>query len=271
MEHLTKQQIVLLTLFTSFVTSMATGIVTVSLMDQSPTGVTQTINNVVERTIERVISDGSNNTSTNTANVMDYKDQVAINAEVVGESIVRIKSQGGNADSVTGLGIIVSPDGVVLTDKASVSGMGDLVARLYDGKELPIHVIQSQIDGDIVFAVINIPKDKKDSIHLSPIKFASSVKLGQSVFSLHGKNINSLEQGIIKTVDDNNSSNALTLVSPILTSIDSSNIDIGSPLFTISGEVIGIETTTFKDNKEKDKSIFYPINALKPSIPVISK
>jgi hypothetical protein len=54
MEHLNKAQIVLLTLFVSFVASMATGIVVVTLMQQSPEPVAQTITKVIERTIEKV-------------------------------------------------------------------------------------------------------------------------------------------------------------------------------------------------------------------------
>ena len=65
MEQLTKQQIVLVTLLVGFVTSITTGIVTVSLMNQSPKGVSQTITQVVERTIERVASSAGAASTTN--------------------------------------------------------------------------------------------------------------------------------------------------------------------------------------------------------------
>ena len=53
MESLTKTQIVLLVLLVSFVTSLTTGIVTVTLVNQAPQPVTHTINKVVEKLVPR--------------------------------------------------------------------------------------------------------------------------------------------------------------------------------------------------------------------------
>src|SRR6185436_15876866 len=92
LNDLNKNQIVLLTLLVSFVTSIATGIVTVALMDQAPPGVTQTINRVVEHTIERVVSAPAQTASVITKETVVLKedDLVVAAIEKNASSLVRI-------------------------------------------------------------------------------------------------------------------------------------------------------------------------------------
>src|SRR3989344_1915088 len=54
LEDLNKSQLILLTVLVNFVTSVATGILTVSLLDTAPAIVTQTVNKIVEHTVETV-------------------------------------------------------------------------------------------------------------------------------------------------------------------------------------------------------------------------
>ncbi len=251
MEYLSKQQIVLLTLLVSFVTSIATGIVAVSLMGQSPQGVTETINHVVEKTIERVVSDSSpTDTSTTVAAAVAPIDPIPLAVDKVSRSLVRLKPMGSKADAVTGLGVIVSKDGIIVTDKSAISSLGNLVAVFSDGQEFPIQVVQSQIDGDIVFVVVQVPNDKKSVI--IPLTFSSSIKLGQSVLALSGKESNILATGLVKKVEEN-----------ISTSIPASEVMVGSPVFDLTGNGIGIRLTSLTDG------IFYSFAQLKQSIPVL--
>src|SRR5947207_993777 len=124
MEELTKTQIVLLTLLVSFVTSIATGIVTVALVDQSSSGVGQTIQTVIEKTIQTV-APGVNSSEDN--KVIIPKSNPSTNSPAPSESdlivqavaknspaLVRIKKANTGSDQAfAALGIIVSKSGVV--------------------------------------------------------------------------------------------------------------------------------------------------------------
>jgi hypothetical protein len=51
LEDLNKSQLLLLTILVNFITSIATGILTVSLLDEAPPIVSQTVNRIVEQTV----------------------------------------------------------------------------------------------------------------------------------------------------------------------------------------------------------------------------
>ena len=53
-EEMSKSQLILLTILVNFITSVATGILTVSLLDHAPAVVTQTVEHVVDHTIETI-------------------------------------------------------------------------------------------------------------------------------------------------------------------------------------------------------------------------
>jgi len=54
-KELNKQQLILLAILLSFITSIATGIVTVTLMQRAPTSVTVPINRIVRQTVEKIV------------------------------------------------------------------------------------------------------------------------------------------------------------------------------------------------------------------------
>jgi len=269
MEDLTKQQVVLLALFVSFVTSLATGIVTVSLMDQAPQGIIRTINQVVERTINQVATpqEAAVGAAANALSV-SVTDQVADTVNTVSQSVVKIKDR--SSSHILGLGLIVSRDGIVLTDKATIAQFPDYVAVLADGKALPMSVVQSQDGGDIVFlkmfpqpASPGAAIDPADAV-FTPVAFADSFKLGQVALAVSGTSTAMLGQGVIDEIV--HSSDASSAPVSIGTSIPLSKTFLGSPLFDVTGKVVGMRTQSFSKG---DTAAFYPLKELKAVIPVV--
>ena len=256
MDQLSKQQLILLALLVSFVTSLATGIVTVSLMDQAPRGVIQTINRVVERTIEQV---SPQEAATGKA-VINSAEQLGLVMKNVSASIVKIKDQ--SKDQIIGLGAIVTGRGVMLTDKALISANG-AEAVLADGLNIPISVVQSQINGDIVFVA---PRVKITPTPVfKAISLGDSTVLGQSVFSLSGTSTLILGHGLIIEISPSqNLSNSQPTL--IRTSIRSLNTLPGSLLFDLEGRAIGLYAPSFSS---QDSLVFFPLKGLRTVIPVL--
>lgn len=120
--ELNKKQLVLLTLLITFVVSIGTGIVTVSLMKQVPPTVPQTINNVIQRTIEKVTTieqtKDHNNESKNYFNMDTGNQLVSIFKKTETATAEDDPSLGG--DKEIGQGVIISDEGLVLVNSNTV-------------------------------------------------------------------------------------------------------------------------------------------------------
>src|SRR3989344_1288934 len=168
MENLTKHQLILVALLISFVTSIATGIVTVSLMDQAPKAVIQTINRVVERTVERVVTEPPKKGSAVVKEtiVVKEEDKIIEAIEKNAKSMVRIykadsSAVGGNSlKSFVGIGILISKDGDVATDGSIISPSSSYSVVLNDAKEYNVNSVSSQDSNPIAFLRI-IPKENE--------------------------------------------------------------------------------------------------------------
>jgi S1-C subfamily serine protease len=269
MENLTKQQIVLLTLLVSFMTSIATGIVTVSLVNQAPPNTTNTIERVIENTVASALPSGNTaavgnlTPSTNSGSLV-----AAINN--VSKSIVKIHEY-GKQDSVSGLGVVINDRGAIMTDKSVIAGLVENAATYPDGREYRLTIIQSQINGDLVFLGPVISANQFSST--SPASTASFVpadigtfpKLGETIASLGGTDGGTLGVGVVDQIITTGASSTPTAIS---TTIDPSKTLTGSPLFDISGTVVGIQTSFLSSNlSSKSGTEFYPIAPIKAAFP----
>lgn len=270
LEELTKTQIVLLVLLVSFVTSIATGIVTVSLLDQAPPALTQTINRIVERTVERVVPETSQKATAatpivtrETTVVVKDEDLITQAIEKNRKSIVRIQKvtaqEAGDTKRVTvGLGVVVNIGGVVATDSAIIERGTPYAALTSDGASYVLkisHLTESPV------ALLTIQKGQDDKTKFAPVQFSdlSKLRLGQSVISFSGALRDDIQIGIIRSLVTADVPPEKEGEEPakILAFIDTDVSDAvlpGTPLLNIFGEFVGIETGAARDRSPRSFS-----------------
>jgi S1-C subfamily serine protease len=258
MEHLTKQQIVLLTLLVSFMTSIATGIVTVSLINQAPAGTTNTVERIIQDTVASALP------SSNLAAVgqpgSSSGGSLTTSIDTISKSIVKVGEYAGDTP-VSGLGVVVNARGTVMTDKSVIAGLNNDGITYPNGKSYRAVVIQLQTNGDLVFLDPVVSASNATSTIFVPASIGTFPKLGEAVASLGGSNADTLGVGVVDQIITAGASSTPTAIS---TTIDSSKVLTGSPLFDLSGAVIGIQTSSLSS---KSGTEFYPITPVKSAFP----
>lgn len=261
LEQLNKTQIILLTLLVSFVSAIATSIFTVKILEEAPPAVTQTINRVVERTIERVVpaepSDSGKEQTVvekETTVVVKEDDLITASIEKNKKKLVRLvtvtETEGPPTGTSTeptidresvfhGIGIIVGANGLIAT-AAKVADIPDLRAITDDKTEYTVEVVN--VSGDIAY--LQAKKEDGSPVSLNPVTFvdSSTLKLGQTVIALGGEERTSVATGIIASLVEGE----VTVGDTTETSLTAIRTNIGgsipgSPLVNIFGEVVGID------------------------------
>lgn len=245
-EELNKSQIVMLTLLVSFVTSIATGIVTVSLMDQAPPTVTQTINRVVERTVERVVPQETQTATVITEErtvVVRESELIAQAVDRVSPSIVRVHGidEDDEMDDFISRGAIVAP-GTIVTALGEMQ-VGDEYYIVFSDKKV---VLGSIVSVDGVNALAMLSYTESDESEIAPAAFVTtSPKLGQTVVALTGEDKVKVASGLVTgfidgSVQEDAEGEKTTGDQLFETNIAQSAIVRGSIIINTDGAVIGL-------------------------------
>lgn len=265
MEQLTKTQALLLNLLVTFVTSIATGIVTVSLLEQAPSTVTRTINRVVEKTVERIVPTNTGQATVVTEKVIVKAEDLTVKAvEENSQSMIVLRGTGVDGSELhAGLGFIVSPDGIAVADRQSLAGADPAsLLALYRGTAFPAAIISSETAHGFVLLKLHPPKEepapaaatttenennKKSVPAFVPVRFtdSSAVKSGQSAIFLSGRKGTSVVIGIVSDLVTETVQNSATKkederLRAIRVSTPLSAESGGAPFITAEGTVAGI-------------------------------
>lgn len=265
LEKLTKTQLILLALLVSFVTSIATGITTVTLMDQAPLFITQPITRVVQRTVEKIIPGETREVTLIETVIIKEEDLIveAINANR--NTIVVISSLVDDEDledqQVVGGGFIISRSGFVVTDSAFVSEEESYSITIGDDI-FNIELITKNEEG---FSLLKIalPDGQLELSSYANLISAKNLKEGQNVIALSGPSISvsigiisgflnkdivveessdgEIEEGLEGELEEDGEKiqEMVTVLDRILTTLNLSSEQSGSIVINSDGQVIG--------------------------------
>ncbi len=220
LEELSKTQTILLAVLVSFVTSIATGIVATSFLNEAPAATFgQTVHKVVERTVKKVVPNKEDTTGAENATTVKETTVVVRESDMIMESInkntknlVRLyevsdtpniensastspESSVNSEVNFAGLGVVISEDGLVVTPTGLLTKSEEYEARFYDGRKFNIQ--KTNVGSDGLTLVKILKKNPNQKFSRANIVKPSTLNIGKKVITLSGEESRSVAVGII--------------------------------------------------------------------------
>ncbi len=242
MDELNKSQLILLAILVSFVTSIATGIMTVSLLNQAPLNITQTINRVVERTVEKVAPGSS---GVKEVPVVVTEEELIIKVINNASPAVGKITLPNATDKSIGLAYFVGDGSLAVTAYNNLPDPGNKVGSQYvvtleSGVKATVNLVA--FDADNKLAILKVVKTETPATDKSPIiptlKLAkSNVAVGQTVIAIGSivSDASPVSVGIVSALS-NGAGATTTMIKANAATAD----NLGGPLLSIQGEALGV-------------------------------
>jgi len=225
-EDLSKSQLLLLMVLVNFVVSIATGVLTVSLLDQAPPTVTRTINQIVERTVETVSAEGPIPIVTTPAKPVPSQEETLTTA--IQGAVARTVTihTGATSTPAVAIGVYFAKSRIVATTMRP---------------ELPQEAVIQFADGSVAQASLSRTTDDvgvygfSDTAALPQVPSAarvatSDLRAGQTVIAITADR--AAATGIISKVD----ATGIYTTLPV--------IPAGAAAVNLQGDVVGLSTGT---------------------------
>lgn len=227
-KDLNKTQLILLAILLSFITSIATGIVTVTLMQQAPTAIIQPINRVVQQTIEKVVP---NYIPGKTQTVVVREDDIVVT--IVEKTQAAYLPLLLKKDSETPTTHVFSVGkGLFIGDSAPLDPAGTYIVK--EG-ELFLDVKVSGVS-PLGFALLKTTASDAPTKNLPTALFAANndIKVGETAITITEE---SVQKGFVQSIQKGSATVPYDLIK--LSTMPSTDM-IGGVVVDLDGNIVGL-------------------------------